>query len=100
MHLASKTADPLGLAATAASSLRVWGRVMFDIETARLLGRACQYVYDFPDPAWKVLGACATPVFKCNDAGAVPTSFATILRYDDFGVVAFQGTITRDPRQL
>jgi hypothetical protein len=75
---------------------------MFNIEIARLLGRACQYVYDFPDPAWKVLspdtaGACVTPIFKCNDAGKPPTSFATVLEYGKFNVVAFQGTITRDP---
>jgi len=75
---------------------------MFDIEIARLLGRACQYVYDFPDPTWGVLSptqvrTCSTPIFKCNDAGRPATSFATILEYRDFNVVAFQGTITRDP---
>jgi len=78
---------------------------MFDIEIARLLGRACQYVYDFPTPAWQALspasaGACGVPIFKCNDAGTPATSFAGVLEYKEFSVVAFQGTITRDPKQL
>jgi hypothetical protein len=74
---------------------------MFDRELAIQLGFACQYSYEssgFLTTRLKLVAPNTS--FGCNDEKKPPTSFATILTYPEFRVVAFQGTITRNPIKI
>lgn len=70
---------------------------MFDRTLATQLGFCCQYAYaasPFLTDRLELAGGPAP--FTCCDAGATPTSFATLLTYDEYRILAFQGTITRN----
>jgi hypothetical protein len=69
---------------------------MFDRDIAVQLGFACQYAYEasaFLKNRLKLGGGPAS--FSYCDDNKPPTSFASLLRYPQMRVLAFQGTITR-----
>lgn len=75
-----------------ASSHSRWGPAI-NKSLGVLLGKICQYVYDFDPASLPVLGNPTAT--KVSDKATTPTSFAGVLRYSDKTVLAFQGTITQ-----
>jgi len=67
-------------------------------KTARRLANICLWAYDFDESSEKTRlnfdGEDPIQTIEVHDAQEIPTSFAGIVEYEKFVVIAFQGTIT------